>query len=58
MYFPKKAARVSHQGKKLYELGFYLFTAPFEYRNTDQKELDSFLAGSQAAKLRVSKITL
>ena len=51
--FTFQAARVSHQCDKLKETGFYLRTRPYQYSKTSLLELDSYLAFTQAAKLRV-----
>jgi len=52
-FFTFEAARVSHQCDKLKQTGFYLRTRPYQYSKTSLLELDSYLAFTQAAKLRV-----
>ena len=53
-FFTFQAARVSHQCGKLKQIGFYIRSRPYQYNKTSLLELDSYLAFTQAAKLRVS----
>ena len=50
---PSQAARVTYECNKLKESGPFIRTRPFQYSNTPQLDLDSFVTFTQAVKLRV-----
>ena len=56
LYLHSQAARVTHHCDKLKQTGFYLRSRPFQYSKTPQSDLDSYLAFTQSAKLRVSML--